>query len=507
MAATVDQTALEERLMALEAARTWSPRVVSRLEAHIRTADDYALFRINPMRYAAQHGVGEAEAIDLFLHAVRARLFDMDWVVVCALCGNMFASLRSLERVDPHFRCDLCGLGNEAALDDQIQVTFTVSPSVRSIAYHDPASLSAEDLYFRYRYSPDTRPTAWGPTVPELLRSITRYLGFLGATDTLRTEIEASGIQIAIRDVLHGATAVYRVGSAAGRRGVELDLRPGGFVDRAQDLAPFGYELPAVGGFEFSASGDVSGGATTVAIANRLGERAAIWIVDYPASILESLPIEFEPILSAKQVLSTPTFRSLFRSETVAASEGLAVKDLTFLFTDLKDSTAMYDRIGDATAYNLVRQHFDLLEAAIREHRGALVKTIGDAVMATFVQSADAVRAALDMIDRTDAAVGGDSVSLVVKVGIHRGRAIAVTSNDRLDYFGQTVNIAGRVQSLAAGNEVLVSDAVFQAAGVADVLAGRRIEEAPAVMKGVAEEIRVHRVTSLRADRDPPDLG
>jgi len=155
----------------------------------------------------------------------------------------------------------------------------------------------------------------------------------------------------------------------------------------------------------------------------------------------------------------------------------------------------MYDLIGDATAYNLVRQHFDLLEVAIREHGGALVKTIGDAVMATFVDPADAVRAALDMIDRIDAAVGRDSVSLVVKVGIHRGRAIAVTSNDRLDYFGQTVNIAGRVQSLAAGNEILVSDAVFRAAGVADILAGRRIEEAPAVMKGVAENIRVHRVT------------
>ena len=73
MATLVDERILDERLARLEAARPWSPRVVSRLEALIRTDDDAALFRVNPFTFASQWGLDESEAIDLFLHATAAR--------------------------------------------------------------------------------------------------------------------------------------------------------------------------------------------------------------------------------------------------------------------------------------------------------------------------------------------------------------------------------------------------------------------------------------------------
>lgn len=165
----IDETALEERLAVLEAAHPWSPRVVSKLEVLIRSADDYDLFRINPLRYAEDNGVDEDEAIDLFLHATNVGLFDMEWLIVCRGCSNVYRSFRRLEAVDPHFVCNLCTMENEADLDELIQITFTISPGVRSIAYHHPESLSAEDRYFRYQYTTDVMPLPTGLTVPEPL--------------------------------------------------------------------------------------------------------------------------------------------------------------------------------------------------------------------------------------------------------------------------------------------------------------------------------------------------
>lgn len=104
---------------------------------------------------------------------------------------------------------------------------------------------------------------------------------------------------------------------------------------------------------------------------------------------------ELEPFLSGKLLLTTQTFQDLFRSEVVSRSEGIGVKDITFLFTDLKGSTNLYDRIGDLKAYYMVRQHFDTLSNVITNNSGAIVKTIGDAVMATFMNPVDAVNTAV----------------------------------------------------------------------------------------------------------------
>jgi class 3 adenylate cyclase len=181
---------------------------------------------------------------------------------------------------------------------------------------------------------------------------------------------------------------------------------------------------------------EFTGQAVRVSVENRMPESASAWVVEYPQVPQVFEPIEFGAVLSAKRLLSTQTLRVLFRSETVAAGESLEIRDLTFLFTDLRDSTAMYERIGDATAYNLVRLHFDALEAAIRDCSGAIVKTIGDAIMATFVSAADGVQAAMRMPERLDEFNRTSSTDLVLKMGLHRGDAIAITSSDSVDYFG-----------------------------------------------------------------------
>src|SRR4029079_1080083 len=145
--------------------------------------------------------------------------------------------------------------------------------------------------------------------------------------------------------------------------------------------------------------------------------------------------------------------------------------------------------------FDLVRLHFGYLRDSIAGNSGALVKTIGDAVMASFVDPLDALRAALDMqarIARLNAEARGELIGL--KIGLHAGACLALTLNDRLDYFGQTVNIAARVQALAGADEVVVTDDVLTHPGAAELIAGLEIERSAVELRGIAGDVGVHRL-------------
>src|ERR1043166_3567185 len=92
----IDEGLLESRMTGIERARSWSPRVISKFETLIRSADDQQLYRINPLAFARDRGIAESESIDLFLHATRSGLFDMSWDVVCPQSGMVLDSFGAL---------------------------------------------------------------------------------------------------------------------------------------------------------------------------------------------------------------------------------------------------------------------------------------------------------------------------------------------------------------------------------------------------------------------------
>ena len=181
----------------------------------------------------------------------------------------------------------------------------------------------------------------------------------------------------------------------------------------------------------------------------------------------------------------------------IGATEGIAVLDVTLVFTDLKGSTALNERIGDLNAYIQVQRHFQHLLDATSAH-GAVTKTIGDAVMAAFSTAADAVQVALDMREAVDQ-LNRDRPQrdFVLKIGVHRGAAIAVTLNERLDYFGQTVNIAARVQNLADGDEICITEEVYGAPGVAEIIAPYPVAKSEAELKGVSKAMSVYHLARM----------
>jgi class 3 adenylate cyclase len=192
---------------------------------------------------------------------------------------------------------------------------------------------------------------------------------------------------------------------------------------------------------------------------------------------------------TAAEVTALQIFRDLFATEALRPGEQISVGTLTVLFTDLRNSTKLYRQIGDATAFGRVMNHFDVLKKAIAEDDGAMVKTIGDAVMAVFRQPASALRAMLRAQQILAAPPQGGS-PLVLKAGIHAGPCIAVTLNDRLDYFGSTVNMAARLEGLSTGNDVIISHALYDDPEVRELIAAENLQATPfeMLLKGFEEE-------------------
>ena len=476
--AMIDEKKLEERLVALEAAKSWSPRVVSRLETLLRAGTDEALYRINPIQFATEKSIAEAEAIDLFLHGCMVGLFDMDWMLVCPMCSDVVESFRSLRKLHTHFHCHLCQSDYDAALDDYIAVTFTVSPAVRGIRFHQPDALSAWDFVFHYKLTPggllpDGMP--WREAAKGLVRVLTR--------------IEpGSGVNLEI-DAAEGALL-----------GQDFDSDAHFFVPVASGKGVTPTHVPVMldGGKCVTARANIAPGKVVFEVRNAGKLPVVFGILQLPMATFQRPKLHFTPSLSGKRLLMTQTFRDCFRSEVIGATEGIAVLDVTLVFTDLKGSTALYERIGDLNAYIQVQRHFQhLLDATVR-HNGAVTKTIGDAVMAAFLTSADAVQAALDMREAVDQ-LNRDRPQrdFILKIGVHRGASIAVTLNERLDYFGQTVNIAARVQNLADGDEICITEEVYGAPAVAEIIAPYPVQKSEAELKGVSKTMSVYHLARI----------
>jgi class 3 adenylate cyclase len=481
MASTVNEQGLDERLALLEQARSWSPRLISKLESHIRTADDRALYRINPFTFAKDKNAAETEVVDLFLHATALGLFSMDWNLFCPKCCCVVDSFRSLRSVHNHYHCAFCATDYEAVLDEYIAIAFTISPEIRTISFHDPLALPAFEYFYQVRNTADGVLPDGVPLIT-VKGSMTRAVSWIPAGKT--TSIEVEGTEGALLGACPNSKACFLV-----------------TIDGAPAPAPQPVNIPYGEVTPTYAMHQAAPGRIVFHIDNPTSELGLVCIAQLPPGFdINTIPLTFVPFLNGKRLLTTQTFRDLFRSEVIKASEGIGVKDITLLFTDLKGSTELYERIGDLNAFSLVQRHFErLLDVTVR-HDGALIKTAGDAIMAAFLKPADAVKAALAM--RTEiAAFNADQLdrALILKIGIHTGAAIAVTLNDRLDYFGQNVNIAARIQGIAGAGEICISEDVQADAEAKALLATLPVQSGRSKLRGVREDFRVYRIGSETA--------
>ena len=452
------------------------PAAVNAIEQLVREATDRDLNRINVFDFAARYGVAEDRVIAAFLHASRLGLFDMSWNLLCPGCGGVLDANATLKTVRKAvYNCALCAAGYEATLDEMVEVTFTVNPRVRRIAAHDPHSLPLLEYM---------RQVFWGSglALPEdslesALNEITLEAVELppGEKAILSLQLPAEFV-IVFEPVTHAAQFIDVQGEATRER---------------RDLAMVFNNVQAPTG-----TVQMRPGPLRLSLENRTALRVlpGVWLAGHA---LHELLGRRKRFLTATQLFTNQTFRDIYRTDTLDLDQRLKITSLTFLFTDLKGSTGLYERVGDLVAYDLVRSHFSVLNEVVAGESGAVVKTIGDAVMATFLTPDRGLAAALRMREAMrQLNAERRKEDLLIKIGLHEGPCLAVMLNDRLDYFGQTVNIAARVQGLADSHAIFATEPVVRHPAAKKLLSegGHLPTERRAMLRGISGELTVYEI-------------
>lgn len=429
-AASSRLAAIRERLLSDVDA---DPAAVERLVEFIQQADDFALARIKPYELADDWEQPRRVVLETCLRATRVGLLDLQWDLLCPLCRGPQESGSSLRDIDPDVHCETCRIDFTVNFDRFVELTFRPNASIRTM-----------DVKNYCIGSPQRTP------------------------------------HVVAQQLL----------PARGVRELSMALEPGNYRFRA-------LELPGEQPVRVSPQGANS---SVVTVSNdgwpreelALGLRPTLGLRNQTDAeqllILERLAWG-DQAATAAEVTALQIFRDLFSTEALRPGEQISVGTLTVLFTDLRNSTQLYREIGDATAFGRVMNHFDVLKRVIAEEDGALVKTIGDAVMAVFRRPASALKAMLSA-QKMLAAPAEGVAPLTLKAGVHTGPCIAVTLNDRLDYFGTTVNMAARLESLSTGNDVIVSRVLYDDPEVREFLATENLQATPfeMLLKGFQEE-------------------
>lgn len=417
-----------------------------KLVEYVRSAPDGDVARIRPFELALVLKTHDRETLAVCLHAVKSGLLELHWELVCPSCRTGTESAATLSDLPAAGHCQLCDLSFELELDRAVEATFRPARSLRAPAagpfciggpFRTPHVVSQAVL------SPGSTAELRAPDEPG------RYRLFLRGGPTTAVEVVPGG---APELVLESTDGSLGAGKASVAPGAPLRISHAGEKQTHVKLERLLY-----------------------------ASRAA----------------------TAHVVSTLPEFRRDFSSDLLRPGTTLRVARVALLFTDLTDSTALYARVGDAKAFRVVHEHFDLLLGIITARRGTLVKTIGDAVMAAFVEERDAVAAAIEMLERFPSFRGSspEAGRTFLKVGVFAGPCYVVTANGILDYFGQTVNTAARLQGAAGAGEVLlvesVADEAHQSGWLGEHVPGERFE---AALKGLDAPLRVARI---HVDRPP----
>jgi class 3 adenylate cyclase len=406
------------------------------LADHLLDAPDTDLERMRPRALARRWGVAPRAAIETCLAAVREGLLTLRWDLVCPQCRGAKVTANSLDQLPQGAHCPSCNIDYERDFTRNVEVTFEPAASVRELgagSFCLANPLLTEHIKIQQRLAPGERATI----------------------DTVLPD------------------GAYRVRTLEPGGGAEITVSGGALPEIT--LADNGPML-----------GD-RGKAGQIAVSNENSAARTLVIEDRRWA---------QDALTAHEATTMQAFREMFADAVLRPGDQVAIGRIALLFTDIKGSSDLYNRVGDARAYGLVREHYAVLTRAVREHDGAVVKTIGDAVMAAFADPVNALDAALairDDIARFNREPGADG-AVVVKLGLHEGPCIAVTLNDRLDYFGRAVNLAARLQNESRGGDIVLSETMAAEPAVAERLAALHPVAETASVKGFAEPVALRRV-------------
>jgi class 3 adenylate cyclase len=397
------------------------------------------LHSIRPVSMARFWHATPEDAVELFLAAQRLGIMVMGWDLLCPRCRGAKAGVERLHELPQGAHCSSCNIDYGRDFTRNVELTFHPQPWLRPLPEGELCLLG---------------------------QGTTPHVKF-------QTEVAAhtrKSFAMALR------AGPYRFRTVEAGGGADADVADG--------IIP-----------EVTASGReivLAPGHKDEIVVNNDTDRPLFFVIEDRNWARDAL--------TGERVIAMPAFRRLCPEQLLRPGDDVEIGRVAIVFTDLQGSTKLYDALGDATAFHLVRDHFAFLSERVERHNGFIVKTVGDAVMAAFHDPADAVRAVLSIQDEVaNFNRGRSDGGVILKLGLHLGSCIAVTAGGVLDYFGSAVNTASRLEHQCRGGEVIVSEAVLADSEAREALNGRNATEDSATLRGLSEPVRFVRVGAAQA--------
>ncbi len=414
-----------------------------RLGEYLSQTPEVWLQRIRPLVLARKWQADETDVVAMFLAAHHHGLLRLRWEVLCPRCRNASEVPDNLADLPKSVHCTTCNVDFEQDFSANVELTFQPEAWLRPLPKGAYCMMGA-------------------PSVPHI--KVQRHVG--------------PGESLRIDPPLRPGSYRLRTTQAGDQTDIHWDGEQGFPTVLAQ-----GTRIVAGPPGELGA----------VVLDNRTKRNLTF--------VIEELAWR-QDALTGDRAIALPAFRQYCPEQLLRPGDDVAIANVVLLFSDLKGSTSLYESLGDGAAYNLVRDHFDYLTALIEGQGGVLVKTIGDAVMAAFAEPGQGVQAALAaQLGIAEFNRGRDDGGVILKLGLHQGACIAVATDQRLDYFGSTVNIAARLQGESRGHDIVLSDALMAASGVREILHHSPIS-APgretANLRGVEQPTQLWRIQMLQ---------
>ena len=398
---------------------------VERLASYIRSGSDQQLFRIRPRQLAFEWGTQLEDLLALLLQATRSGLLRLSWDVICPHCQGVRREASTLGDLRELGHCDICDIDFSATSLEAIEVTFRVLPEIRVV--REVFYCSAE---------PAKKPHIFVQQQ-------------LAAGENFESTLTLSKGRYRIRRALGKSASVpFEVTATAAADSLTW---------HSNGSAP--------------ASPLVVQTHATLNLVNPEPEAVAV--------VVEKIA-EDPTALRPSELFNLQKFRDLFSEESITSGLKLEVGHQTLLFTDIVGSTRLYRELGDTNAFNAVHAHFVAVQEVIASQRGAVVKTIGDATMAAFHRPEDALEAAV-RIQSKFPADGESRFPFTLRISLHRGICLAVRLQSNIDYFGDAVNYAAKMQSVAGAEQIVMSSDFYSRQSISEKIRelGMELEQKP----------------------------
>ena len=410
-----------------------SERIVAALGAFLTEAPAPELSRIRPIALARRLGLDEDAVVVACLHAAHVGLLVLLWDLLCPVCRIPSEVKETLRAIADHGHCEACQADFALDFAASVELVFRSHPQVREADTNTYCAAGP----------------AHSPHVVAQLR--------LAAGERLELDLTLREGAYRLRGPQLGWAFDFRVAPGAPSRRWELSLSSG----------PIDGLSPTLGT-----------GTQTLGLGND---------TDRPLVVRVERVAARDDALTAARASTLAVFRELFPAEVLAPGRLVSISDVTLLMTDLDSpGTSLYTELGDARAFAVLAEQYLLIDAAVRLAGGAIVKSIGEGVVAAFCTPEAALEAGLAIARDMAATASTRALAPRLRLAAHRGPAMAATLNDDLDYFGATVHEARSALRFTPSGAFTVTRAVAADPQVAARLSalGRAVE----VVAGLADD-------------------